>query len=61
MTTLTDYDAAYSLMRSKNRAYKLAGNKRDMEVLVDGPCDNEFTVMSLRDAIDGSFLYEWAV
>jgi hypothetical protein len=48
-------------MKTKNRAYKLAGNKRDMAVLVDGPGDDEFTVMSLREAIDGGFLYEWAV
>lgn len=61
MTTFPTYDAAYTRMKTKNRAYKLAGNKRDMAVLVDGPGDDEFTVMSLREAIDGGFLYEWAV
>lgn len=61
MTTFPTYDEAYTRMKAKNRSYKLAGNKRDIAVLVDGPCDDEFTVMSLRDAIDGGFLYEWAV
>lgn len=60
MITFDSYEAAHTRMRIKNRAYKLAGNKRDMAVLVDGPGDEEFTVMSLKEAIDGGFLYEWS-
>jgi len=60
MITFDSYEAAYTRMRTKNRAYKLAGNKRDMAVLVDGPGDEDFTVMSLKEAIDGDFLYEWS-
>lgn len=28
-------------------------------VLVDGPGDDEVTVMPLHDAIDGEFIYRW--
>jgi hypothetical protein len=59
MTTFQDRDAAYTRMMTKNRAYHLAGNFKELAVLVDGPSDGEFTVMSLRDAIAGEFTYEW--
>jgi hypothetical protein len=60
MTTFSSRDDAYSRMQMKNRAYRRAGNYRDTAVLVDGPGDNEATVMSLSEAIDGGFLYEWS-
>ena len=54
--TLTDESAAIDLMRRLNLA------RRDViAVLVDGPGDGEFTVMSLRDAIEGEFTYRWEV
>jgi len=60
MTTFQDRNAAYTRMQTKNRAYHRAGNFKDLAVLVDGPGDDEFTVMSLCEAVDGGFLYEWS-
>ena len=35
--------------------------RTDLSVIVDGPNDDEFTVMDLRDAIENDFLYRWEV
>lgn len=61
MTIFNDRDAAYTRMLTKNRAYHRAGNFRSLAVLVDGPAEGQFTVMSLNEAIAGEFMYEWAV
>jgi hypothetical protein len=61
MTTFQDRGVAHTRMTIKNQAYHRAGNFKDLAVLVDGPGDGDFTVMSLCEAIDGGFLYEWAV
>ena len=42
---------ALDWMKMKNRACQLAGNKRDIFCVVDGPCDN-FAVVDLRTAIE---------
>ena len=60
MTHFANRDDAYTAMVQENKRYKLAGNKKDMAVLVDGP-DDMFSVMSLKDAVDNEFLYEWSV
>jgi hypothetical protein len=58
MTTTTNEDDARNLMLSRNRTRR---GRTDMAVMVDGPGDGEFTVMSLRDAIGGGFTYRWEV
>ena len=58
ITPRTTRDEAFAmhLVQITNRV-----NKKDVAVLVDGPDDGEFTVMSLRDAIANEFTYRWAV
>lgn len=50
--------AAMDWMRLKNRAAKLAGNRRDMLVVTDGPSDN-FAVVDLNTAIELGGGYKW--
>jgi len=42
-------------MHMKNRTTRC----NDWQVLVVGPGDEEWTVMSLREAIEGDFAFEW--
>lgn len=58
MTTTTDEDEARRLMVSRNRTRR---GRTDLTVMVDGPGEGEFTVMDLRDAINGGFAYRWEV
>jgi len=58
MTTTKDEDEARRLMASRNRTRR---GRTDLAVMVDGPGDGEFTVMDLRDAIEGGFAYRWEV
>jgi len=48
-------EAARSYMHMKNRTTRC----NDWQVLVVGPGDEEWTVMSLREAIEGDFVFEW--
>lgn len=59
MRTFTDEANAYDFMKSTNQARKAAGNAH-IVVMVDGPEDNEYTVMELVDAIAEGFCYRWA-
>jgi hypothetical protein len=62
MKTYTeDRERAEQRVRIKNRAYRAAGNGKDVAVLVDGPGENEQTVMELGEAIENDFLYAWFV
>lgn len=61
MTTFSSRGAAFTRMQTRNRAYQRAGNFKDLAVLVDGPDDGEATVMDLREAVEGGFIYEWSV
>lgn len=58
MRTFTSEDEARRLMVNRNHTRR---GKTDLTVLVDGPDDGEWTVMDLRDAIEGGFLYSWEV
>ena len=58
MQTTPDENEARSVMISWNRARH---GKTNMAVMVEGPEEGEFTVMDLRDAVDGGFFYSWAV
>ncbi len=58
MVTFKNEDEARRLMVSRNQTRR---GRTELAVLVDGPRDGEFTVMSLRDAIDGGFAYRWEV
>ena len=63
MTYFRDRNEAWEHMQQRNRAYARAVNYgacKDAAVLVDGP-DDDYVVMTLNDAIEGGFLYEWAV
>lgn len=53
--TYTDPAAAEDACRRRNRFAK----GRDLAVMVDGPDDDETTVMSIQDAIASGFLYRW--
>ncbi len=59
MRTFTDESKAYWFMKSTNQSRKAAGNPH-IVVMVDGPEDNEYTVMELVDAIEEGFCYRWA-
>ena len=52
MRTMTDEDAAHHIAACRN-----AG--RVEYVVVEGPCDNEWTVMHITDAIENDFAYAW--
>jgi len=58
MHTTTDENEARELMVSRNRT---ARGSAELVVMVDGPNDGEFTVMDLRDAVEGGFMYTWEV
>lgn len=54
MTIYTDKDAAWETMRVHNQVTVKA---RDFFVLVDGPDDGQYTVMTLHDAQLHGFAY----
>ena len=52
MQTFTDENAAHRIATSRNEA--------GLEyVVVDGPGDDEYTVMHIDEAIEGDFRYSW--
>lgn len=55
MKTFTDETQARDYAQRKTRR----SGGREVYVVVDGPDDGEWTVMSLTDTIDGEFLYSW--
>lgn len=57
MRIYTDTDKAEEIMKHRNRAAKRDGG--EITVLVDGPAENEVTVMTLREAIDLGTGYRW--
>jgi hypothetical protein len=59
MKTYSNETEAETAMRSANRARRAVRNY-SMTVLVDGPGENEWTVMELSDAIAEGFFYRWA-
>lgn len=62
MITNNNEDQAVEIMRNRNRAVAAANARRpEWSVLVEGPADGEYTVMSLREAVDGGFAYSWEV
>ena len=58
MTTYTNEDDARDMMRRLNNTRI---GRMDLWVMVDGPDDGEFTLMTQREAIDGEFMYCWQV
>lgn len=60
MKTFQGEDEAVNYMLTTNKARRKAGD-RNILVMVDGPGDDEFTVMELGEAIDNGFLYIWKV
>ena len=59
MKTYSNETEAETAMRSANRARRAVRNY-SMTVLVDGPGENEWTVMELVEAIADEFFYRWA-
>ena len=57
LKTLPTRAAADAWMRMKNTANRMPGW---LFVLVDGPEDGAASVMDIRSAIDGEFLYSWS-
>ena len=52
MKTMNDEDAAHALAASRN--------ERGIDyVVVEGPGDNEWTVMHISEAIENGFSYSW--
>lgn len=60
MKTFDDETDAITFMKTVNKARTRAGNN-DVVVIVDGPDDNQFTVMELSEAIENNFAYRWEV
>ena len=58
METFSTYDQAQEYAHSINQTRV---NKNNPMVIVHGPEDNEVTVMTLKEAIENDFLYEWFV
>ena len=58
MTTYTNEEEARDMMRRLNSTRI---GRMDVWVIVDGPGDGEFTLMTQREAIDGEFMYCWQV
>jgi hypothetical protein len=56
MRTFADEAVALDAMRGLNRHSRFK-----TWVMVEGPDDNEFTILPMRDAIDGEFFYRWEV
>ena len=54
--TFTDRDDAFGWMLMLNQASR----DNSLWVLVDGPVDDEFWVMPIKDAIENEFMYEWS-
>ena len=52
MKTFTDENTAHRIATSRNET----GLRY---VVVDGPGDDEYTVMHIDDAIEGGFSYSW--
>ncbi len=59
--TYTDEATATRAMKNQNRAYKAAGNKKDLMVLVEGPDLGEWSVMPLEEAIENEMSYSWEI
>ena len=59
MKTFTSEQKATDFMRMKNRT--AVNPSRQLNVMVDGPDDLEFTVMPLKEAIEMGFNYKWEV
>ena len=58
MRTFTDETKARGWMQLLNQSRR---GRTELVVMVDGPDDNEFTVMSLSEAIQNGFLYRWEI
>ncbi len=52
---------AVTAMRQINHTYRLAGNKKDLCVMVEGPEIGEWTLMDIREAIKNEFFYSWEI
>ena len=59
MTTYNNEFIARSRMKMKNECRKNAGNNNDLQVMVDGPGEGEFTIMPIKEAIENGFSYSW--
>jgi hypothetical protein len=57
MKTFTNEREAVDYMSSYNIPRIRVGNYSDIVVLVDGPADNEFTIMPLKMALDSEFAF----
>lgn len=56
MKTFETENAAINYMKRHNRA---SARNAEPVVMVEGPCEGEYTVMLLSEAIENDFLYEW--
>ena len=59
MMHFDDEATAMTEMRRANTGVLKTTSDRPLMVVVDGPLDGDFTVMSVQDAIDNDFLYRW--
>lgn len=59
--TYKDRNEAMEIMRIRNQAYQRTNNRNNFCVMVDGPEDDEVTLMDIRDAIDNDFTYTWEI
>lgn len=61
LQTYNNEQNAIDNMRTMNRAYQLAGNKKNICVMVEGPNDEEWTLMDVKDAIEAEMPYSWEI
>lgn len=54
MKTYSNKDAAYDAMKMHN---KCVVSSRYFFVVVDGPNDGEYSVMTMKEAIENEFMY----
>ena len=55
METFDDEAKAVDYMKRKNKSIK----SNDVYVIVEGPDDGEWTVMTQREAVEYGFSYRW--
>jgi hypothetical protein len=63
LLTVDSESDAFRVVQRRNRMFAGPNNgvaaRRTLWVVVDGPVDGQFTVMTVEDAIEGEFTYRW--
>ena len=58
--TFKSADKANDIMKIRNRSYRDANDTKNLCVMVEGPNENEYTLMDVREASGNGFLYTWS-